>query len=105
MEARSLSHPTRVYPSWASQIAEVGYIRLRGERGGVIERREVRSKDYDLWLGRTPSPGRGWDPPSPKGRGNRTRALDSILMDQTLKLAVQPPREDRDWSAVGVVGG
>src|SRR5258708_11311225 len=26
-------------------------------------------------------------------------------MDQTLKLAVQPPREDRDWSAVGVVGG
>ncbi len=26
-------HPTRVYPSWASQIVEVGYIRLRSGRG------------------------------------------------------------------------
>src|SRR5450756_1459740 len=32
---RSLSHPTRVYPSWASKIVEVGYIRLRWERVGV----------------------------------------------------------------------
>ena len=27
--------PTRVYPSWASKIVEVGYIRLRWERAGV----------------------------------------------------------------------
>src|SRR6267143_4345006 len=31
--ARSLSRPTRVYPSWASQIIEVGYIRLRSGEG------------------------------------------------------------------------
>jgi hypothetical protein len=26
---RSWLHPSRVYPSWASEIVEVGYIRLR----------------------------------------------------------------------------
>src|ERR1700680_4280409 len=34
-EVGPLSHPTRVYPSWAAQIVEVGYIRLRWERVGV----------------------------------------------------------------------
>src|SRR5882757_10674825 len=28
-DGRPPLHPTRVYPSWASQIIEVGYIRLR----------------------------------------------------------------------------
>src|SRR6202035_2546079 len=31
-KVRSLSHPTRVYPSWAFYADEVGYIRLRWER-------------------------------------------------------------------------
>src|SRR3977135_4550877 len=48
-EVRSLSHPTRVYPSWASRTVEVGYIRLRWERGGV--------RGYGLSLGLNPSPG------------------------------------------------
>src|SRR6266851_4751168 len=48
-KARSLSHPTRVYPSWASKSVEVGYIRLRWERAGV--------RGYGLSLGQFPSPG------------------------------------------------
>src|SRR5713226_9522641 len=48
-KARSLSHPTRVYPSWASKSVEVGYIRLRWERAGV--------RDYALTIGHNPSPG------------------------------------------------
>src|ERR1700689_5053932 len=50
--------PTRVYPSWASQIVEVGYIRLRWERAGV--------RGYDLSMGRNPSPG-ATRRPLPKG--------------------------------------
>src|ERR1700760_1087473 len=34
-DTNSLSHPTRVYPSWRSETVEVGYIRLRWERVGV----------------------------------------------------------------------
>src|SRR6185437_12437597 len=48
-EARSLSHPTRVYPSWASISIEVGYIRLQWERVGV--------RGYALSTGLNPSPG------------------------------------------------
>src|SRR6266852_8166930 len=48
-EVRSLSHPTRVYPSWLHKIVEVGCIRLRWERVGV--------RGYDLSIGRNPSPG------------------------------------------------
>src|ERR1700681_1298729 len=48
-EVRPLSHPTRVYPSWAYQIVEVGYIRLRWERVGV--------RGYGLSIDRNPSPG------------------------------------------------
>src|SRR6266852_8029105 len=47
--AHSLARPTRVYPSWASQIVEVGYIRLRvGEGWGEA---------YALSIVRNPSPG------------------------------------------------
>src|SRR5882724_2491211 len=59
--ARSLSHPTRVYPSWAYQIVEVGYIRLRlGEGWGE-----------GLWsiVGPDPSPRLLRNPTSPHGRG------------------------------------
>src|SRR5712664_1326758 len=48
-KVRSLSQPTRVYPSWASQIVEVGYIRLRWERVGM--------RGYGLTIGCNPSPG------------------------------------------------
>src|ERR1700704_4526010 len=57
----SLSTPTRVYPSWASQYVEVGYIRLRWERVGV--------RGYDLSLGRNPSPELLRNSTSPDGRG------------------------------------
>src|SRR6266849_7081092 len=49
MTVYSLSNPTRVYPSWASQYVEVGYIRLRWERVGV--------RGYSLTIDRNPSPG------------------------------------------------
>src|SRR5882724_5130008 len=67
-EARPLSRPTRVYPSWVYQTVEVGYIRLRWERVGV--------RGYALSLGRNPSPvmlSGARAPPSvptsPNGRG------------------------------------
>src|SRR6266849_971381 len=89
MTVYSLSHPTRVYPSWASQYVEVGYIRLRWERVGV--------RGYDLSLGCNPSPDASRRP-LPLGEVKLRKPRLRQLADQTRALGIGPEQQQTEQS-------